>query len=66
MPPLTLYSDEARNGLHPSVAAPADTGTERLRELRGRRPTGRPAGHTASAEGSGPDTGTDIKPSGEQ
>lgn len=66
MPPFRFHLDNARNGIHPSVTAPTDSGTKQLREVRGRGSTGGPAGHAASAEGSGPNPGTGIQPSGER
>lgn len=65
MPPLLFCLDNARNGVHPSVTAPNDPGTEQLREVGGRESTRGPAGHASSAEGSGPNLGTDFQPSGE-
>lgn len=64
MSPLLI--DEARNGLHPSVTAPADPGTEQPGEVGGRGSAGGPGGHAAPAKGSGPNSGTRIRPSGER
>lgn len=61
-----FYLDEARNGVHPSVAAPTDPGTEQLGAIGGRGSAGGPAGHVASAEGSGPNPGTGVQVSGER
>ena len=66
MSPLLFHLDEARNGLHPPVTAPADSRAGQLGEVGGRGSAGGPAGDAAPAEGSGPNPGTGVQPSGEQ